>query len=233
MRGLTKDDPHYWGPVPGLSDWLISRLSQRDRVLEIGPGYIPWPRANVLVDCVEVKLREGQEFHQLDITRDCLPFPDKAFDFVYCRQTLEDLYDPFTACREMSRVGNAGYIETPSPIAELCKGVDGEAPPWRGYFHHRYVIWEDGKTLNFVTKFPLVEHLNGALDEGLPEVLRLGPQYWNTYHLWEGEIAIKHHQAPMDFELFTGYAPLLATACAASSKATDQFFERIRTAEAA
>jgi hypothetical protein len=228
VSGLAADDPHHWGPVPGLSDWLIGRLPAEARVLELGPGYIPWPRANVLVDCVDVKLREGQEFFKLDVTKDPLPFPDKSFDFVYCRQMVEDLYDPFTVCKEMSRVGKAGYIETPSPIAEICPGVDGQAPPWRGYYHHRYVIWEDAGVLNFVAKFPLIEHLN-APDASLAEALRLGPRYWNTYHLWDGEIRLKHHQAPLDFDLYQGYAPLLSSACMHAAKATDRFFEQITT----
>jgi hypothetical protein len=42
---------------------------------------------------------------------------------------LEDMYNPFPICAEMSRVAKAGYVETPSPVAELCRGVDGDKPP--------------------------------------------------------------------------------------------------------
>ena len=47
------------------------------------------------------------------------PFPDKTFDFVVCSHLLEDVRDPITVCRELCRVGKAGYIETPSRIREI------------------------------------------------------------------------------------------------------------------
>jgi ubiquinone/menaquinone biosynthesis C-methylase UbiE len=50
-----------------------------------------------------------------------LPYEDKEFDFVYCRHVLEDLIYPFRVIKEMQRVAKAGYIETPSPMAELKK----------------------------------------------------------------------------------------------------------------
>ncbi len=50
-----------------------------------------------------------------------LPFFDDAFDYVICRQVIEHAVDPARFLREISRVGRAGYIETPSDISEdMC-----------------------------------------------------------------------------------------------------------------
>ena len=66
------------------------------------------------------------------------PFPDKFFDFVICSHTLEDLRDPGRVCSEMQRVGNAGFIETPSRLAEQTHHL----PPNSGIGspHHHWLV---------------------------------------------------------------------------------------------
>jgi SAM-dependent methyltransferase len=54
-----------------------------------------------------------------DVCNSPWPFADKTFDFVVCSHLLEDVRDPITVCRELCRVGKAGYIETPSRIPEI------------------------------------------------------------------------------------------------------------------
>src|ERR1700733_6220826 len=101
-------------------------------------------------------------FGGLILYRDPLPFGDKAFDFAYCRHVLEDLYNPFLLCTEMARVAMAGYIQTPSPLAEVCRGVDGNSPSWRGYQHHRFLIWDRNGILCFLSKYPIIEYVQFA-----------------------------------------------------------------------
>ena len=43
-----------------------------------------------------------------------LPFPDQRFDYVICAHVLEHVKGPISACRELQRVGKAGFIETPT-----------------------------------------------------------------------------------------------------------------------
>jgi len=228
---LTVSDPHHWAPIPAVVDWLTNRLAGDARVLEIGPGHAPFWRANVFVDFVEPSGFRASEipshvgdwsFVKCDIATEPLPFEDKLFDFVYCRHTLEDMYNPFPIVREMERVAKAGYIETPSPIAELCRGVDGGAPPYRGYHHHRFIIWREGDELRFVSKYPVVEYMD-IPDEPLTQILRARPVYWNTYHLWEDSINVRHLQSPLHFDIPTQYPRLLSNAIAASRQATDHF----------
>jgi hypothetical protein len=99
------------------------KIKPSDKILDIG-GSAKQHRGlkiDTLVDIVspeESPYQKGKllakHFIRLDITKDKLPFTDKSFDFVLCTHTIEDLYNPFLAIDEMSRVGKRGYIATPS-----------------------------------------------------------------------------------------------------------------------
>jgi methyltransferase family protein len=223
---LTEDDRKHWHPLPSFFEWLAKQIPAKARVLDVGAGILPFPRANVLVDAADPDALPGQEVVKCDFARNPLPFPDKSFDFVYCRHVLEDMHDPFSLCREMERVGKAGYIETPSPLAEMCRGVDGTSPPWRGYYHHHWIIWEYEGELRFVTKYPITEYVNF---EGcnLADKLRASPIYWNTHLLWKERIKISHRQTPVDFHIMKDYGPMLASAIDQTIVSCDVFWHEI------
>ena len=202
---------------------VVRRLAQgKPRVLEIGPGNDPFPEANEFVDWQAWPELSGRSVHVLDINQDRLPFDDKSIDFVYCRHTLEDLYDPMQVCREMSRVGRAGYVETPSPIAECTRGVDATQPPWRGYIHHRYLIWAVADVLQFLPKVPLIEYVtfgDKGDDQPMRDLLNAGPLNWNTYFFWEGELKYHLLQHDRDFRYQHHYGQMLSNAMAESAAA--------------
>jgi len=92
------------------------------QVLDAGSGYSPDPRASVLLEKYlqgdttsrytgRVKVRKGQILVCGDI--EAIPFGDKTFDAVICRQTLEHVDDPARACAELVRVAKSGYITAP------------------------------------------------------------------------------------------------------------------------
>lgn len=117
------------------------------------------------------------------------PFPDKYFDFVICSHTLEDLRDPIRVCEEMSRVGKAGYVETPSPLSELTWGRDNA--PWVGYCHHRWLVSADGGALVFRMK-PHLIHSSSRFyfPAGFAKILKKqGGEY--TSYLWSDAIACR------------------------------------------
>src|SRR5690242_10077189 len=176
---LTQNDKKHWAPVKEVYDYLTNVLIPKDaKVLEIGPGHCPFARADVSVDFVDVP--GVKNLVKCDLANEALPFKDKEFDFVVARHVLEDMFNPFPLCAEMSRVAKAGYCEVPSPMAELGRGVDGGSPPFRGYHHHRFIGWIFNKELRFVSKYPFVEYIR--LDENrVDESLRQSERYWNTY----------------------------------------------------
>jgi hypothetical protein len=216
---LTNNDQKFWQPRTDIQDWLTRTIPADASVLDVGPGTAPFPRADLSVDWRKPDAVAESKFRQVDIQKDRLPFEDKSFDFVYCRHVLEDLHDPFSVCAEMSRVGKAGYIETPSPLAEVCSGIDGNSPPWRGYHHHRFVIWTSDDTLCFLSKYPVIEY--ARIDEdAVAASLREGPRLWNTHFVWRDRINFRFFQHEVDYWITQGYSQMLGRAiqeCRASS----------------
>jgi SAM-dependent methyltransferase len=93
-------------------------------VLEIGSGDNPNPRSNVLVDRFlgsDNRERGGdlvvdRPFVVADAHH--LPFKDAAFAYSICSHILEHMDDPQQFARELERVSVAGYIQSPSEVAE-------------------------------------------------------------------------------------------------------------------
>lgn len=224
--GLSKDDPHFWHPAADVLAYVEAQCPQGARVLEIGPGSVPFWRADVFVDFVDIDGIPADRLIKCDVANERLPFADNSFDFVVCRHMLEDMFNPFPVCEEMSRVARAGYVETPSPLAEMCRGIDGTAPPYRGYHHHRFVVWDDGEKLNFVSKYPIIEHMTLEEDK-LRDALISGPRYWNTYYLWSGAMQVKHLQSPLDFDIPKQYPHILNGALNQSMASADRFSHNI------
>jgi hypothetical protein len=93
-------------------------------VLEIGSGDNPNPRSNVLVDRFlgsDNRERGGdlvvdRPFVVADAHQ--LPFKDGVFAYSICSHILEHMDDPAQFARELQRTCAAGYIQSPSEIAE-------------------------------------------------------------------------------------------------------------------
>lgn len=92
-------------------------------VLEIGSGDNPNPRSDVLVDRFIADNTERGGAIVIDrplVVADAhhLPFRDSVFAYTICSHILEHMDDPRQFAHELSRVSAAGYIQSPSEIAE-------------------------------------------------------------------------------------------------------------------
>ena len=217
--GSVKFEKKYHDPFPETFTILKALLKDKTKILEVGPGrMLKFPLATD--SC-------GSE--TVDFSVDRLPYKDKEFDFIYCRHVVEDLYNPFLLMQEMSRIGKAGYIETPSPLAEMARGIDGRetALPcaWRGYHHHRYFVWNHEGVLNLLTKYPIVEYAQ-TNDAEMERVLKAYKFSWQTYYLWTDKIKYKHFQHHLDANMIKGkYSMLIEKAVEQSNKNSYQFFK--------
>jgi SAM-dependent methyltransferase len=198
---------HHWLAWDTMLRYVEQIAGTIGLVVEIGPGSHPFAPAHEFVDWGLDDATKGKTLHILDINSESLPFADKSVDFIYCRHTLEDIHDPFWACQEMSRVAKAGYIETPSPLAELCRGVDGGRMRWRGYHHHRYFAWNDNGVLTFLPKYPIIEYILFAdLEHEIVTRLNEGPLHWNTYYFWNDAVRLRSLCHERDFLVTETYS---------------------------
>jgi len=119
-------------------------------ILEVGPGTSPFPIANYTID---VTRESTSNQFNLDIDKDKIPLENQFIDFGYARHVWEDIQNPDYAFNEMKRVCKTFYLETPSPMIEILRGIDGfsHAFPYRGYIHHRYFVWSKNNTIHFFT----------------------------------------------------------------------------------
>ncbi|MGQ9548795.1 MAG: class I SAM-dependent methyltransferase [Roseiflexus sp.] len=112
-------------------------------MLEIGSGDNPHPRADVLLDRypgADNRERGGDLVVDRPLVvadAHYLPFKDGAFAYTICSHILEHMDDPLQFAAELRRVSAAGYIQSPSEIAERL-------------FHwsfHRWCVNLEGDTL--------------------------------------------------------------------------------------
>lgn len=176
----------------------LSRLLEQKpdaKILDIGGCFAPCRSATHMVDIMpfeKLNLKGAYGPAPLKITKSNyvemdlgsgapLPFADKAFDFVVCRHTLEDIANPLFVCAEINRVSKAGYIETPSRIYESTRGV--ERPSWAGHYHHRWFVEVEGNKLIFQFK-PHNLHSRAQFYFWCPPWRKVREEFKNTWLLW-------------------------------------------------
>lgn len=180
-------------------------------VLDVGGGDKPHPRADVVVDKYVVDNFEREvdlAFTKPLVVADGeeLPFADGAFAYLIASHVLEHAIDPPRMAGEFSRVAAAGFVQLPTPTAELHFG-------WP---FHPWLVDREGDTLIFRAK---PEHFRPDGDaDGMHEAydesvfLRMGlaahRSRWHHSVHWSGRIDVQapaletrvHEQADIDFE---------------------------------
>jgi SAM-dependent methyltransferase len=198
---------------------VLKMLAPDDLVLDIGGWARCFNRANYVLDAELYETRgwlapaQGgePEYFSRDtwIQRDIcdkasFPFADKQFDFVICSHTLEDVRDPLWVCSEIIRVGNRGYIEIPSRLAESSRGIE---PNQVGWSHHRWLVEIDPPEVRFLMKYHMIHsHWRFSLPQSyyrrLPEERKVQWMFWeNTFRFSEITIHTPERQA-LELERF-------------------------------
>ncbi len=151
----------------GRFEELPNRIRAEDIVLDVGGGCRPLSRADFVLDFLpwdnnqqaEPYFRElwptphfsKENWVQWDLcSHQAWPFKDKQFDFVVCKQTLEDLRDPVWVCQEMMRVGKGGFIEVPHRVIESIPGI--ERSRYCRYSHHHWMCEVTDAGIEFIFK---------------------------------------------------------------------------------
>ena len=208
----------YWSPNDLVLSQVESfcKLKDFDKILEVGPGERPFSLANYFVDVVE---RENS--FQLDLDKDKFDLSDGYFDFAYTRHVFEDIQNPDFAFNELKRVSKFGFIETPSPLSECANGVDIHGI-YRGYIHHRYIIWNEDDTIHFLPKYPVIEKI--SFNDTLIESYLEEPLYWNNYFLWDNNSKFVIYKNGFNFNIVSDYKDLLQRSIEKSIESTNKLF---------
>lgn len=228
----------FWFTNPYVFTILINHCKKQNysNILEIGPGSVPFPLAKTFIGSNE----KIQNYIEIDINCNKLPFENNYFDFVYCRHVLEDIQSPDFALKEIFKVSSSGYFETPSPLVELTKGVDSSSfsDLYIGYMHHRYIIWTDleKNTIYMLPKYGFLEnclHISPYLKKQIINILDNYPVYWNTYFIWNTDnieqinIIIYNNGVNIGIKksLIEDYAELLNDALETTIRSTNYFIK--------
>jgi SAM-dependent methyltransferase len=115
----------------------VKSIKPGDRVLEIGPGGTPHPRADEFLDLDPSLFKDADEAaHQRGLAAPLktskkihyyngkkFPFKDKEFDYVICSHVLEHVDNPDKFLSELFRIGKRGYIEYPTILYDYIYDI--------------------------------------------------------------------------------------------------------------
>jgi SAM-dependent methyltransferase len=136
----------------------IRSIRKSDKVLEVGPGATPHPRADAFLEYdfssdAEAISQRGSiakppEFKARPVTRyqgPRFPFGDASFDYVIASHVIEHVADPENFMAEICRVGGGrGYIEFPLPTYDYLYDYD---------VHLHFLWWDEtAKCIRYVAK---------------------------------------------------------------------------------
>lgn len=218
----------YWYPNNKIINKIVNycKINHFKNILEIGPGNSQFELATHFVG----KNEDIKDYIDLDLDIQNIPYDNKHFDFIYCRHVLEDIQNPDFLIKEMYRVSNFGYFETPSPIAEL---INVENNTYKGYIHHRYITWYNYKnnSIYFLPKYPIIEYISFDKEYELKlyKLLNNYCVYWNSYVLWNENnkpniIMLKNG---VNFNIRSEYVMLLKKSIEESIQSTNYFINNI------
>jgi glycosyltransferase involved in cell wall biosynthesis len=178
----------FWAPIDIITNCITSFCIKNafNNILEIGPGYTPFPIATHFIGHNEQNIK----YTDIDIDINKLPFSNNLMDFIYSRHILQAIQNPDFAMNEILRVSSSGYIETPSPLVEILKGVDAaqNTDRYAGYIHHRYIIWSDIEKgeIYFLPKYSsIIDNLTLPVNKTYLNLVNNYPVYWNNYFIWQ------------------------------------------------
>jgi SAM-dependent methyltransferase len=130
----------------------IKNVKVGDKVLEIGPGGSPHPRADVLLERtfsdVDAKKQRGNtralrtDKQIIFYDGGVFPFRDGEFDYVICSHVIEHVENIDEFCSEIFRVGRSGYFEFPTPFYEYLYNFEV----------HKQFVFHSDSVLRFLPK---------------------------------------------------------------------------------
>jgi len=170
------------------------------KVLDVGGAVGPWfwDNTDVIFDIISPTTNYGKSFGGEYISGNAtLPegwknldnYIEKngKFDFVICRQTLEDLSHPEFVVNKLQSISNAGWIGVPSKHFEMMKGIYASNLNTRGLHHHRWIyVSKNGRWYGL----PKMGWTDSITDSSLKMKLNGSPWAHELSFYWEHNIDV-------------------------------------------
>lgn len=170
-----------------------------DRVLEVGPGSTPHPRADVLLEKTYPDPDEAQRQRgnlpppDPDLRRKTVffsggrfPFENQAFDYVICSHVLEHVEDVDEYARELSRVAGRGYLEFPAVYYDYLYNFKVHKNFL--HYHQGILYWLPKHRTALDAFFPIQKFFYQSFVEGYDEmVVSLKEHFFEGFE-WHGKI---------------------------------------------
>lgn len=184
----------YWAPISEILQLNIKICKDNncEKIIELGPGSNPFSLSNYFIEHNTNfinKLDSSKTIYNLNLNNSKLDVDENYFDFCYARHIFEDVQNPDFIFNNITKQCKLGYIETPSPLIECLRNVDATNQSYRGYIHHRYIVWTNNENneLHFLPKMPIIEYIliNKDFENFMYEYANKNPLYWNNYYWWD------------------------------------------------
>lgn len=122
------------GPRAAYEYVQLPAIPESWKVLEVGPGTFPWPRANVYLDNSRRILRPlevaGHAFIVADLDAGLWEVTNHSFDFAYASHVLEHVQHPARAVTALQRIAKRGMIVMPSFAKESINWFEESSHLW-------------------------------------------------------------------------------------------------------
>lgn len=229
----------FWTPIQDIVESLTRKYAHCSHVLKLGPGERPFSLTSHAIEMPQSTIFHSKPttaytLTHLDLDREIMDLMANSYHFGYARHIFEDLQNPDFVFEQFTAICKEGYIETPSPLVECLKGA--ESPDYRGYAHHRYIVWteKEDNSLHFLPKFPIIEHiyLKPETEQNWINIAESSPYSWNNYYTWDiadRKPKCKIYKHGCDFEIFKDYAAILNHAILKSIEHTQSFILNLRS----
>ena len=196
---------------------LVS-IKPSDRVLEIGPGSLPHPRANIFLekryDDPDTAL--GQRGYAPPLQTDKpvvyydggkFPFIDAEFDYVICSHVLEHIEDIPAFILELQRVAPKGYLEFPTIYYDFIYNIPEHLT---FLLFKNNIIWYMAKQESGLNHFlPVYTFFHETLGAGYDSLILDLKTYFFQGFEWFGKIEYQKADSLDDITLKKDQMPLL------------------------
>lgn len=211
---ITRRPPHLicYKPIYDRPSWEYNlemaniHIPDNWRVIDVGCGKTPFPRANTIVDndpkLLDTSIANDPRFRFADI-HDLSMFPSKSFDLVYSAHVFEHLRNPLRAAMEVSRIGKMGIVECPHVFNEVLFSFHEPAHLWWAWPGANALVLQrvDRERLDALrdNDFSGVMHRLLRLDlPSMPYDMLVAHRWFhrcktwlNTIYRWEGDLKVK------------------------------------------